>query len=63
MGRIVLFGAEDVKRRIHLVRGQRVILDADLAFFYGVATRDLNKAVQRNRDRFPSDFAFVITHQ
>jgi hypothetical protein len=63
MGKLMPFGADEVKRRIHLVRGQRVILDADLAYFYGVATRDLNKAVQRNRDRFPSDFAFVLTRE
>lgn len=59
----MLFGADEVKRRIHQVRGQRVIIDADLAYFYGVATRDLNKAVLRNRDRFPDDFAFILTRE
>lgn len=56
-------GAEEVRRPIHQVRGQRVIVDADLAHFYGVATGDLNRAVLRNRDRFPADFAFVLTRE
>jgi hypothetical protein len=45
------------------VRGQRVILDADLARIYGVPTRRLNEQVRRNADRFPPDFAFVLTGQ
>lgn len=52
---------ELVQQRILVVRGKRVLLDADLARFYGVATRELNKAVDRNVDRFPDDFAFYIT--
>jgi hypothetical protein len=63
MGKLTHLGAEDVKRRIHLIRGQRVILDADLAFFYGVATGELNRAVLRNRERFPPDFAFILTRE
>jgi hypothetical protein len=63
MGKLMLFGADEVKRRIHQVRGQRVIIDADLAFFYGVGTGELNRAVLRNRDRFPDDFAFVLTRE
>lgn len=50
-----------IQARIHLVRGKRVMLDADLARFYGVATFNLNKAVSRNLDRFPEDFSFVLT--
>ena len=50
--------AEDIQRQIHVVRGKRVMLDTDLARFYGVATFNLNKAVSRNRARFPEDFAF-----
>jgi hypothetical protein len=42
------------------VRGQRVILDADLAKIYGVETRVLNQAVKRNQDRFPADFLFQL---
>jgi len=46
---------------IFTVRGQRVILDADLARLYGVPTRVFNQAIKRNRDRFPEDFAFRLT--
>jgi hypothetical protein len=48
---------------IRLIRGQRVILDADLANIYGVPTKRLNQAVKRNRDRFPDDFAFQLDNQ
>jgi len=47
--------------RILIVRGQRVLLDADLARLYGVETRALNQAVKRHPDRFPSEFAFQLT--
>lgn len=47
--------------RILVIRGLRVILDADLAALYDVETRTLNQAVQRNIDRFPSDFRFDLT--
>lgn len=46
---------------IRLIRGRRVILDRDLAVLYGVRTKNLNKAVRRNRDRFPDDFMFRLT--
>ena len=45
---------------IHTVRGERVILDADLAQIYGVETRVLNQAVRRNRERFPPDFLLEL---
>lgn len=48
---------------ILLVRGQKVMLDYDLAALYGVTTSNLNKAVARNRDRFPSDFVISIPAQ
>jgi hypothetical protein len=48
---------------IHEVRNRRVIIDADLARIYGVTTKRLNEAVKRNRDRFPTDFAFQLTRQ
>jgi hypothetical protein len=48
---------------IHEVRNQRVITDADLARIYGVSTKRLNEAVKRNRERFPTDFAFQLTRQ
>ncbi len=46
---------------IHLIRGQRVMLDSDLAAVYGVTTKRLNEQLRRNRSRFPSDFAFQLT--
>jgi hypothetical protein len=50
-----------IERSILLIRGLKVMLDRDLAELYGVQTRDLNKAVRRNSDRFPSDFMFQLT--
>jgi ORF6N domain len=47
--------------RIHLVRETRIMLGADLAIFYGISNFNLNKAVSRNRDRFPRDFMFRLT--
>ena len=52
---------EPLERRIFLIRGHRVMLDSDLARLYGVKTSELNKAVSRNRDRFPDDFMFQLT--
>ena len=49
------------ERRILHVRGQKVLLDYDLAELYGVETRALKQAVRRNRDRFPSDFLFELS--
>jgi len=50
-----------VERRIHLIRGQKVMLDADLAELYQVPTKRLNEAVHRNPSRFPEDFMFQLT--
>ena len=50
-----------VTQKIFVVRGTRVMLDADLAQLYGVATKNLNKAVKRNAGRFPSDFMFQLS--
>lgn len=50
-----------IERRIYSIRGVRVILDADLAVLYGVATKRLNEQFRRNRRRFPDDFAFQLT--
>src|SRR5271169_6558553 len=50
-----------IANRIYAVRGQRVMLDRDLAELYGVPTRTLNQAVKRNRSRFPADFMFQLT--
>jgi hypothetical protein len=53
--------AVQVERRIFLVRGQKVMLDTDLAELYHVPTKSLNLAVKRNADRFPEDFMFQLT--
>ena len=50
-----------ISRRILFVRGQKVMLDRDLAVLYGVSTKQLNQQVQRNGARFPSDFMFQLT--
>ena len=50
----------DLGQLILTLRGQRVLLDADLAALYGVSTGNLNKAVRRNLDRFPEDFMFQL---
>ena len=53
--------ASQIERSILVLRGQRVMLDADLADLYGVPTKALNQAVKRNRERFPPDFMFRLT--
>jgi len=50
-----------IERAIYSLRGQRVMLDSDLAAIYGVTTRRLNEQLRRNRSRFPDDFAFQLT--
>jgi hypothetical protein len=52
---------EAIQKRIFLLRGQKVMLDVDLAQLYGVTSGRLNEAVKRNRDRFPIDFMFQLT--
>lgn len=52
---------QSIETPIFSVRGQRVMLDADLARLYGITTKALNQAVKRNADRFPKDFAFQLT--
>jgi hypothetical protein len=54
---------ERIQRAIYLLRSEKVMLDADLAVLYGVTTGNLNKAVQRNQDRFPADFMFRLTQE
>ena len=56
-----LIPVEQIEPRILLLRGQRVILDADLAELYGATTKRLNEQVKRNRGRFPDDFAWQVT--
>ena len=54
---------EEIRNRIYEIRGRQVMLDKDLAELYGVQTRDLNKAVKRNIERFPEDFMFQLNKE
>jgi hypothetical protein len=54
---------DQIEQMIQVVRGQRVLLDSDLAQLYGVTTTALNQSVKRNAERFPADFAFRLTRQ
>lgn len=56
-------GSEEIALRIVVLRGQRVLLDADLARIYGVPTKRLNEQVKRNQRRFPEDFVFQLTSE
>jgi hypothetical protein len=58
-----LIRLDRVQHAIYLVRGEKVMLDTDLAALYGVETGALNRAVKRNADRFPEDFMFQLTRQ
>lgn len=55
--------SSDIAARILVIRGQRVVLDSDLAALYGVSARRLNEQVRRNSRRFPGDFMFALTEQ
>ena len=57
----ILVPAERIEHAILVLRGQKVVLDAELAAMYGVDTRELVQAVKRNIDRFPGDFMFQLT--
>ncbi len=52
---------KSIERQIVMLRGQRVMLDRDVAVLYGVSTGNLNKAVSRNKERFPADFMIQLT--
>lgn len=54
---------EQIERAILLIRGHKVMIDADLAALYGVPTKALNQAVTRNEQRFPADFMFHLTKE
>lgn len=59
--KIAIVSSEMIERSIFVIRGYKVMLDADLAKLYGVETKALNRAVKRNADRFPKDFMFQLT--
>ena len=56
-----LIPSERIEKAIYVIRGEKVMLDRDLAKLYGVLTGALNQAVRRNRERFPEDFMFQLT--
>nr|MBU1327850.1 ORF6N domain-containing protein [Candidatus Omnitrophota bacterium] len=58
-----LIPQERIERRIFVIRGQKVILDRDLAKLYGVETKYLKRQVRRNLDRFPLDFMFQLSRE
>lgn len=53
----------NVQRSIVIVRGQQIIIDADVAHLYGVETKRINEAVRNNPDKFPSDYMFILTKE
>lgn len=55
------YDADKLPQRIFTIRGQKVVLDTDLAWIYGVQAKRLNEQVKRNRNRFPEDFVFQLT--
>lgn len=61
MSKTDLITIEQIEKSIYLIRGEKVMLDRDLAVLYGVETKILNKAVKRNLQRFPLDFMFQLT--
>jgi hypothetical protein len=62
-GSSIAIPTERIESRIFLIRGQKVMLDADLAELYGVEVKALNQAVRRNQERFPADFMFQLKHE
>lgn len=58
-----LIPLEAIQSKIYLIRGQKVMLDRDLAELYGLPTKVLNQAIKRNRERFPDDFMFSLSKQ
>jgi len=61
MSSAVVLKSENIAQLVFFIRGEKVILDRDLASLYGVTTKALNQAVKRNIARFPADFIFQLT--
>ena len=59
----IVLEPENVAQLVFAVRGEKVMIDADLAKLYGVTTKALNQAVRRNKSRFPEDFAFRLSRK
>jgi len=62
-GKLMPIPVERIAQVILLIRGEKILLDRDLAKLYGVSTKRLNEQVRRNRDRFPDDFMFQLTQE
>src|SRR5215813_5644335 len=62
-GKSLSVSVQLIERRIYLIRGQKVMIDVDLAELYGVPTKRLNEQVTRNKRRFPDDFMFRLTRE
>lgn len=60
---VVRYEIEDIKNLIYTIRGKQVMLDSDVAMLYHYETKNVNKAMKRNRDKFPEDFCFQITNE
>ncbi len=63
MSKTDLISIEKIEKAIYFIRGEKVMLDRDLAHLYEVATKTLNRAVKRNLQRFPLDFMFQLTEE
>lgn len=63
LAKTVAMELQVIQQKIHDIRGQKVMLDFDLAALYGVETRTFNQAIKRNNNRFPEDFVFQLTRQ
>jgi hypothetical protein len=63
MSNINLISIERIEKTIYLIRGEKVMLDRDLAELYQVKTKALNQAIRRNTDRFPADFMFQLSEK
>ena len=57
------YKTEDIKNLIYTIRGKQVMLDSDVAMLYNYETKNINKAMKRNIDRFPKDFCFQLTNK
>ncbi|NHZ85911.1 MAG: ORF6N domain-containing protein [Planctomycetia bacterium] len=63
MNEIQIFEPENIQNLIYTIRGVQVMLDSDLAILYGVETKNINRAVKRNIDRFPDEFVFQLSKE
>ena len=61
MNEIAVIDAKSLNDRIYMIRGQKVMLDFDLAEIYGYTTKRLNEQIKRKIDKFPDDFMFFLT--